>query len=295
MNTMGSGVVQGINKAIELAEEGYNGLVIGNQASNFSVGANLAILLMYAIEQEWDEINMMIKVFQNTTKRARFSSIPVVVAPHGMTLGGGCELSLHADRVVAAAETYTGLVELGVGLIPAGGGTKEMTLRLSDSFEDGDVMLNSLRNTFLTIGQAKVSTSAQEAFDLGFYRKGDVVVINKTLQIAEAKKQAIAMYEAGYTTPLPRKDIKVLGKQGLGIVYVGAASMRAGNYISDYDQLLSEKLGYVMCGGDLSQPTNVSEQYLLDLEREAFLSLCGEKKTLERIKFMLENGKPLRN
>ncbi len=295
MNTMGSGVIQGINKAIELAEAGYNGLVIGNQAPNFSAGANLAILLMYAIEQDWDEINMMIKVFQNTTMRARFSAVPVVVAPHGLALGGGCELSLHADRVVAAAETYTGLVELGVGLIPAGGGTKEMTLRLSDSFEEGDVMLNSLRNTFLTIGQAKVSTSAHEAFDLGFYRKGDLIAINKTLQIAEAKKQAITLYEAGYTMPQPRKDIKVLGKQGLGIVYVGAASMREGNYISDYDKVLSEKLGYVMCGGDLSQPTNVSEQYLLDLEREAFLSLCGEKKTLERIKFMLENGKPLRN
>lgn len=295
MNTMGSGVIQGINKAIELAESGYNGLVIGNQAANFSAGANLAILLMYAIEQDWDEINMMIKTFQNTIMRARYSAIPVVVAPHGLTLGGGCELSLHADRVVAAAETYTGLVEFGVGLIPAGGGTKEMTLRLSDSFEDGDVMLNSLRNVFLTVGQAKVSTSAHEAFDLGFYRKGDIVAINKTRQIAEAKKQVLAIQETGYTMPQPRKDIRVLGKQGLGIIYVGAASMHAGHYISDHDKLISEKLGYIMCGGDLSQPTNVSEQYLLDLEREAFLSLCGEKKTLERIKFMLENGKPLRN
>lgn len=295
MNTMGSGVIQGINKAIELAESGYNGLVIGNQAANFSAGANLAILLMYAIEQDWDEINMMIKTFQNTIMRARYSAIPVVVAPHGLTLGGGCELSLHADRVVAAAETYTGLVEFGVGLIPAGGGTKEMTLRLSDSFEEGDVMLNSLRNVFLTVGQAKVSTSAHEAFDLGFYRKGDIVAINKTRQIAEAKKQVLAIQETGYTMPQPRKDIRVLGKQGLGIIYVGAASMQAGHYISEHDKLISEKLGYIMCGGDLSQPTNVSEQYLLDLEREAFLSLCGEKKTLERIKFMLENGKPLRN
>ncbi len=295
MNTMGSGVVAGINKAIELAENGYNGLVIGNQGQNFSVGANLAMLLMYAVEQEWDEINMMIRTFQNTMMRARYSSIPVVVATHGMTLGGGCELSLHADKVVAAAETYTGLVEFGVGLIPAGGGTKEMTLRMSDSFEEGDVMLNTLRNNFLTIGQAKVSTSAHEAFDMGFYRRGDLIVVNKNLQIAEAKKAALAMAEAGYTQPPQRKDIKVLGKQGLGIVYLGAASMQAGKYISEHDKLISEKLGYIMCGGDLSSPSNVSEQYLLDLEREAFLSLCGNKKTLERIKHTLDTGKPLRN
>jgi 3-hydroxyacyl-CoA dehydrogenase len=295
MNTMGSGVIQGINKAIELAENGYNGLVIGNQGSNFSAGANLAILLMYAIDQDWDEINMMIKVFQNTIMRARYSAVPVVVAPHTLTLGGGCELSLHADRVVAAAEIYIGLVEFGVGLIPAGGGTKEMTLRMADSFEEGDVMLNSLRNNFLTIGQAKVSTSAHEAFDLGFFRRGDAVVINKTRQIAEAKRHALALHEAGYTMPQMRKDIKVLGKQGLGIVYLGAASMHEGKYISEHDKLISEKLGYIMCGGDLSQPTAVSEQYLLDLEREAFLSLCGEKKTLERIKHMLETGKPFRN
>lgn len=295
MNTLGGGVIAGINKAIDLAEAGYRGLVIGNQGANFSVGANLAILLMYAVEQEWDEINGMIRTFQNTMMRARYSSIPVVVATHGLTLGGGCELSLHADKVVAAAETYTGLVEFGVGLIPAGGGTKEMTLRLSDSFEEGDVLLNSLRNNFLTIGQAKVSTSAHEAFDLGYYRRGDVIVVNKTHQIAEAKKAALALAEAGYTQPQLRKDIKVLGKQGLGIVYVGAASMHAGNYISEHDKFISEKLGYIMCGGDLSAPTTVSEQYLLDLEREAFLSLCGNKKTLERIKHMLDTGKPLRN
>lgn len=295
MNTLGGGVIAGINKAIELAESGYNGLVIGNQGANFSVGANLALLLMNAFEQEWDEINMMIRTFQNTMMRARYSSIPVVVATHGLTLGGGCELSLHADRVVAAAETYTGLVEFGVGLIPAGGGTKEMTLRMSDSFEEGDVMLNTLRNNFLTIGQAKVSTSAHEAFDLGYYRRGDIVVVNKNQQLAEAKKVALSMAEAGYTMPQQRKDIKVLGKQGLGIIYLGAASMHAGKYISEHDKYISEKLGYIMCGGDLSQPTLVSEQYLLDLEREAFLSLCGNKKTLERIKYMLDTGKPLRN
>ncbi len=295
MNTLGSGVVAGINMAIEMAEKNYRGLVIGNQGANFSVGANLAMLLMYAVDQEWDEINLMIHTFQNTMMRARYSSIPVVVAPHGLTLGGGCELSLHADRVVAAAETYTGLVEFGVGLIPAGGGTKEMTLRFSENYEEGDVLLNSLRNTFLTVGQAKVSTSAHEAFDLGFYRRGDIIVVNKNQQIAEAKRVAQSMADAGYTMPQQRKDIRVLGKQGLGIIYVGAASMHAGRYISEHDKLISEKLGYIMCGGDLSQPSLVSEQYLLNLEREAFLSLCGEKKTLERIKHMLDTGKPLRN
>ena len=295
MNTLGSGVIAGINMAIEMAEKNHRGLVIGNQGANFSVGANLAMLLMYAVDQEWDEINMMIHTFQNTMMRARYSSVPVIVAPHGLTLGGGCELSLHADKVVAAAETYTGLVEFGVGLIPAGGGTKEMTLRLADNYEEGDVMLNSLRNTFLTVGQAKVSTSAHEAFDLGFYRRGDAIVVNKNHQIAEAKSVALSMADAGYTMPQQRKDIRVMGKQGLGIIYVGAASMQAGKYISEHDKLISEKLGYIMCGGDLSQPTLVSEQYLLNLEREAFLSLCGEKKTLERIKHMLETGKPLRN
>ncbi len=295
MNTLGGEVVEGINKSISLAEQNFRGLVIANEGTNFSVGANLAILLMYAIEQEYDEIDFMIKTFQNTMMRARYSSIPVVVAPHNMTFGGGCELTLHADRVVAAAETYIGLVEFGVGLIPAGGGTKEFTLRMSDSFEEGDIQMNSLRNAFLTIGMAKVSTSAQEAFDLGIFRKGDVVVLNKNRQITEAKAQAIALAEEGYTQPKMRKDIKVLGKSGLGMVYAGANTMYSGGYISQYDKYISEKLGYIMCGGDLSSPTLVSEQYLLDLERETFLHLTGQKKTMERIQHMLNTGKPLRN
>jgi 3-hydroxyacyl-CoA dehydrogenase len=296
MNTIGGGVLQGINKAIDLAEKEYDGLVIGNQAANFSVGANIGMIFMMAVEQEYDELNMAIKMFQDTMMRVRYSSIPVVVAPHGMTLGGGCEMSMHADKVVAAAETYIGLVEFGVGVIPGGGGSKEMALRASDTFRKNDVELNVLQEYFLTIGTAKVSTSAYEAFDLGILQKGkDVIVVNKDRQIAEAKKHAKLLAEAGYTQPVKRKDVKVLGKQALGMFLVGTDSMEAGHYISEHDKKIANKLAYVMAGGDLSEPTLVTEQYLLDLEREAFLSLTGERKTLERIQFMLTKGKPLRN
>jgi len=296
MNSIGSGVLQGINKAIDLAEKEYKGLVIGNQSANFSVGANLAMIFMYAVEQEYDELNMAIKMFQNTMMRIRYSGIPVVAAPHGMTLGGGCEICLHADKVVAAAETYIGLVEFGVGVIPGGGGSKEMTVRASDLYRKNDVELNVLQEHFLTIGMAKVATSAYEAYDTNILQKGkDVVVVNKDRQIAEAKKHALLLADAGYTQPIPRNDIKVLGKQALGMFLVGTDQMKAGKYISEHDQKIANKLAYVMAGGDLSEATLVSEQYLLDLEREAFLSLCGEKKTLERIQYMLTKGKPLRN
>lgn len=296
MNTIGGDVLVGINKAIDLAEKQYNGLVIGNQGANFSVGANIGMIFMMAVEQEYDELNMAIKMFQDTMMRCRYSSIPVVVAPHGMTLGGGCEMTMHADKVVAAAETYIGLVEFGVGVIPGGGGSKEMTLRAADLYRKNDVELNTLQEYFLTVAMAKVATSAYEAFDMGVLQKGkDIVVVNKDRQIAEAKKHALLMAEAGYTQPIPRKDVKVLGKQALGMFLVGTDQMVAGQYISEHDQKIANKLAYVMAGGDLSEPTLVSEQYLLDIEREAFLSLCTERKTLERIQFMLTKGKPLRN
>lgn len=297
MNTMGSEVLQGINKAIDIAEnEGWNGLVIANQGDNFSAGANLGMVFMLAIEQEYDELDFAIRYFQKTMMRVRYSSIPVVIAPHGLALGGGCEIALHADKVVASAETYTGLVEVGAGVIPGGGGTKEFALRLSNETFDGDIELPSLRDKFLTIGMAKVSTSAAEAFDLGFYKKGrDKYVVNQERQIGEAKTAVLNMASAGYTRPLERKDIRVLGRQGLGMVYAGAYTMFSGKYISEHDKLISEKLGYVLCGGDLSAKTEVSEQYLLNLEREAFLSLLGEKRTLERIQNILTTGKPLRN
>jgi 3-hydroxyacyl-CoA dehydrogenase len=296
MNTIGGDVLAGLNKAIDIAEKDFAGLVVGNQASNFSVGANIGMIFMMAVEQEYDELNMAIKYFQDTMMRMRYSSIPTIAAPHGMTLGGGCELSMHADKVVAAAETYIGLVEFGVGVIPGGGGSKEMALRAQDTFKKGDVELNTLQEYFLTIGMAKVATSAYEAFDFGILQKGkDVVVVNKDRQIATAKAYAKLLADQGYTKPVKRKDIKVLGKQALGMFLVGTDSMEASNYISEHDKKIANKLAYVMAGGDLSEPTEVSEQYLLDLEREAFLSLSTEKKTLERIQHMLKKGKPLRN
>ncbi len=296
MNTIGGGVLQGINKAIDLAEKEYEGLVIGNQGANFTVGANIGMIFMMAVEQEYDELNMAIKLFQDTMMRCRYSSIPVIVAPHGMTLGGGCEMSMHADKVVAAAETYIGLVEFGVGVIPGGAGSKEMALRASDLFHKNDVELNVLQEYFLTVAMAKVATSAYEAFDMGVLQKGkDIVVVNRDRQIAEAKKHALLMAEAGYTQPIRRKDIKVLGKQALGMFLVGTDQMKAGQFISEHDRKIANKLAYVMAGGDLSESTLVTEQYLLDIEREAFLSLCTERKTLERIQFMLTKGKPLRN
>jgi len=296
MNTIGGDVLSGLNKAIDIAEKDFAGLVVGNQAANFSVGANIGMIFMMAAEQEYDELNMAIKYFQDTMMRMRYSSIPTVSAPHGMTLGGGCELSMHADKVVAASETYIGLVEFGVGVIPGGGGSKEMALRAQDTFKKGDVELNTLQEYFLTIGMAKVATSAYEAFDLGILQKGkDIVVVNKDRQIAVAKQHAKLMADMGYTQPVKRKDIKVLGKQALGMFLVGTDAMNASNYISEHDQKIANKLAYVMAGGDLSEPTLVNEQYLLDLEREAFLSLCTERKTLERIQHMLKTGKPLRN
>jgi 3-hydroxyacyl-CoA dehydrogenase len=296
MNTIGGEVLAGLNKAIDIAEKDYKGLVISNEGANFSAGANVGMIFMMAAEQEWDELNMAVKAFQNTTMRLRYSSIPVVAAPHNLTLGGGCEICLHADKVVAHAETYIGLVEFGVGVIPGGGGTKEFAVRLSDSLKDGDVELNTFRDKFLTIGQAKVSTSAYEAFDLGIFRKGiDKVVVSRARQLAEAKAECLIMANEGYTKPIPRKDIKVLGNQALGLVYVGANSMYSGNYMSEHDLKISEKLGYVIAGGDLSQPTMVSEQYLLDLEREAFVQLCTERKTMERLHSIINGGKVLRN
>ncbi|MEN8788252.1 MAG: 3-hydroxyacyl-CoA dehydrogenase NAD-binding domain-containing protein [Flavobacteriaceae bacterium] len=296
MNTIDGDVLAGLNKGVDLAEKDFQALVVGNQAANFSVGANIGMIFMMAVEQEYDELNMAVKMFQDTMMRMRYSSIPTISAPHGMCLGGGCELSLHADKIVAASETYIGLVEFGVGVIPGGGGSKEMALRASDLFRKNDVELNVLQEYFLTIGMAKVSTSAYEAFDLGILEKGkDVIVVNKDRQLATAKAYAKLLAETGYSQPVPRKDVKVLGKQALGMFLVGTDSMEAAHYISEHDKKIADKLAYVMAGGDLSEASYVSEQYLLDLEREAFLSLCTERKTLERIQHMLKTGKPLRN
>ncbi len=296
MGSIGGEVLEGIQHSIALAEEKYKGLVIANEGANFSAGANVAMIFMMAIEQDYDEIDMAIRQFQNTMMRVRYSGIPVVLAPHGLALGGGCEMSLHADKVIPAAETYTGLVEVGIGVIPGGGGTKEFVLRAADEIHDGEPETITLQNRFLTIATAKVGTSAYEAFDLGIYRKGkDTVSINVGRRIAEAKQAVIELYDDGYVMPVQRTDIKVLGRSMLGAMHAGINGMWRGNYATDHDVTVAKKLAYVMCGGDLSEPSLVSEQYLLDLEREAFLSLTGEKKTLERIQSILKSGKPLRN
>ncbi len=296
MGSIGGEVLEGIQKSIALAEEKYKGLVIANEGANFSAGANVGMIFMLAIEQDYDEIDMAIRLFQNTMMRVRYSSIPVVIAPHALALGGGCEICLHADKVIPAAETYTGLVEVGIGVIPGGGGTKEFVLRAADEMHPGEPETITLQNRFLTIATAKVGTSAFEAFELGIYRKGlDEVSMNIGRRIAEAKQAVVNMYDDGYTMPVQRTDIKVLGRSALGAMHAGINGMWRGKYATDHDVTVAKKLAYVMCGGDLSEQSLVSEQYLLDLEREAFLSLTGEKKTLERIQSILKTGKPLRN
>src|SRR6185437_1070033 len=296
MGSIGGEVLEALNKSIVIAEEKYKGLVIANEAAQFSAGANVGMIFMLAAEQEYDELDMAVRLFQNTTMRIRYSSIPVVVAPHGLTLGGGCEICLHADKVQAAAESYVGLVEVGVGLIPGGGGSKEFTIRASDAIQHNEPETIPLQNRFITIGTAKVSTSATEAFDMGILRKGhDEISMNQSRRIADAKRSVIDLYDRGCSKPVQRTDIKVLGRSGLGMLYAGINGMFRGNYITEYDVFIAKKLAYVMCGGDLSEATLVNEQYLLNLEREAFLSLCGEKKTLERLQSVLKSGKPVRN
>ncbi len=296
MNSIGGEVLEGLNKAIGIAEEKCHGLVIANEGNLFSAGANVGMIFMLAIEQDYEELDMAIRTFQNSMMRVRYSSIPVGVAPHGLTLGGGCELNLHADTIAAAAETYIGLVELGIGVIPGGGGTKELVLRASDEMHIDEPDSITLKNRFLQIATAKVATSAHEAMEMGIFRKGqDHIVLNQSRRIAKAKEEVLKLYNAGYTQAAQRKDIKVLGKSALGALYAGINAMWRGGYATDHDKLVAKKLAYVMCGGDLSEQTLVNEQYLLDLEREAFLSLCGEKKTLERIQSVMTAGKPIRN
>lgn len=296
MNSIGGEVLEGIQKSIAIAEEKYKGLVIANEGINFSAGANVGMIFMLALEQDYDEIDMAIQLFQNTMMRVRYSSIPVVIAPHGLALGGGCEICLHADKVIAAAETYTGLVEVGIGVIPGGGGSKEFVLRAADEMHNGEPETITLQNRFLNIATGKVATSAHEAFQMGIYRKGtDDISMNSSRRISMAKNAAIELFDNGYVMPVERNDIKVLGQSALGAMHAGINAMWRGQYASEHDVKIAKKLAYVMCGGDLSEPTFVSEQYLLSLEREAFLSLTGERKTLERIQSIIKSGKPLRN
>ncbi|MBK8193201.1 MAG: 3-hydroxyacyl-CoA dehydrogenase/enoyl-CoA hydratase family protein [Lewinellaceae bacterium] len=297
MNAIGEGILRGINDSIQIAEEqGWKGMVIGNNAQNFTVGANLMMIAMMAYQQEWDELNQAVNIFQQTSMRIRYSSIPVVIATQGYVFGGGCEFSMHADAVVAAAESYIGLVEVGVGIIPGGGGTKEFAVRLSDEItKEGDVQIPRLIDKFKSIATAQVATSAYEAFNFGYLLpQKDQVVHNTARNISEAKAKVLELAD-GYVMPIQRKDVYVLGRTGLGALYIAAHSLQLGHYASEHDIKIAKKVAYVLCGGDLTSPQTVSEQYLLDIEREMFLSLCGEQKTLERIQFMLENGKPLRN
>ena len=295
-NSIGEGVLRGLNDAIQLAEEeGWAGLVIGNNATNFTVGANLMMIGMFAFQQEWDELNQAVRYFQDTTMRCRYSAIPVVAATQGYTFGGGCETIMHCDAAVSAAESYIGLVEVGVGLIPGGAGTKEMAVRASDQYFEGDVMIPTLLEKFKTIALAKVSTSAPEAFNDGYLLAAkDEVVYNTRRNIGEAKKKVLELAN-GYIQPVMRKDVTVLGRSGMAALYAAANELKLGGFASDHDVKIAHKVAQVLCGGDLTGTQQVSERYLVDLEREAFLSLCGEQKSQERIQHMLQTNKPLRN
>ena len=297
MNSIGGDTVQMMNFAIDEVERNHVGLVVGNQGGNFSAGANIMLLLLAAQEEEWDDINQMIRALQRVVMRLRYSPKPVVTAPYGLTLGGGCEIAIHGDKVRAAAETYIGLVEVGVGLIPAGGGTKELTMRAMDLAKrtpDADP-LAFLKKTFELIGMGKVATSAQEARSWGILRPSDAISMNGDRLIADAKQEVLNLAAAGYVQPVERTDILALGEAGQSAMKLALYMMKRGGFISEHDELIGKKLARVMCGGDLNHQTFVSERYLLDLEREAFLSLCGERKTQERIAAMLKTGKPLRN
>ena len=295
MNSIGGDTVQMMNFAVKEVGENFEALVIGNHGENFSVGANLMLLLLEAQEQNWEEIDLMIRVFQNSTMNLRYSPKPVVVAPFGMTLGGGCEITLHADRVRASAETYIGLVEVGVGLIPGGGGTKEMVARATEGLAKDADPFPAIKQVAEYVATAKVATSAVEAKKMGFLRSGDQITMNPARLIADAKESALAIVKEGYKAPAPRTDIIALGESALAALKLGIYLMKQGGYISEYDAYVATQLARILTGGDLSHPTKVSEQYLLDLEREVFLRLCGQRKTLERIQHTLKTGKPLRN
>ncbi|MBX3300075.1 MAG: 3-hydroxyacyl-CoA dehydrogenase/enoyl-CoA hydratase family protein [Acidobacteria bacterium] len=297
MNSIGGDTVAMMNFAIDEVEKNFEGLVVGNQGGNFSAGANIMMLLLAAQEEEWDDINMMVRALQNAVMRLRYSAKPVVTAPYGLTLGGGCEIAMHGNKVRAAGETYIGLVEVGVGVIPAGCGTKEMTMRSMDAWAkapDSDP-LTFLKKTFETIGMGKVATSAQEGRAFGFLRDGDAISMNGDRLIQDAKQEVLNLASSGYVRPVERTDIPVFGEAVESAMKLALHMMKRGGFISDHDELIGRKLAHIMAGGTINHRTEVSERYLLDLEREAFVSLCGERKTQERIAAMLKTGKPLRN
>ncbi|MDA9572150.1 3-hydroxyacyl-CoA dehydrogenase/enoyl-CoA hydratase family protein [Flavobacteriaceae bacterium] len=295
-NSIGEGVGKALLETLELAEEGnWKGLVIGNNAKQFSVGANLMNIGMFAMQKQFDVLERFVDDFQQINMKIRTSKIPVVVATQGYVFGGGCEIAMHCDAGIYAAESYIGLVEVGVGLLPGGGGTKEFALRASDDFFEGDVQSPTLINYFKSIATAAVSTSAHEAFDLKYLRQErDEVCVNTPMNIGMAKDKVLALSK-NYIPPSARTDINVMGRAGMGILYSAINEFRMGEYMSDYDVEIARKIAYVICGGDLTSPQQVSEQYLLDIEREGFMSLLGNQKTLDRIQYLLMNNKPLRN
>jgi 3-hydroxyacyl-CoA dehydrogenase len=296
MNSIGGDIVSMIHAGIAKLGGEFDAMVIANQAANFSVGANLMLLLVTAQEGEWDEIQMAVRQFQRVNMAIKYAPCPVVVAPQGMALGGGCEISLHGARIHAAAECYMGLVEAGVGLIPGGGGTKEMLIRANEHAAGGEDLdlYHALKPVFETIGTAKVSTSAEEARSLGFLRPSDSIAMNRDRQVADAKETALGMVRAGYHPPASA-EIRVLGEGFLAAAKLAIHMMERGEYASAHDAVVARKLGWILAGGTITAPQIVSEQYVLDLEREAFVSLCGERKTQERIAHTLKTGKPLRN
>ena len=295
-NSIGQGVGKALIEALKIAEdENWKGIVIGNNAKQFSVGANLMEIGMVAMQKQFDQLERFVDNFQQINMKIRTSKIPIVVATQGYVFGGGCEIAMHCDGGIYASESYIGLVEVGVGLLPGGGGTKEFALRASDDFFDGDVQSPTLINYFKSIATAAVSTSAYEAFDLNYLKKGrDEVCINTNLNIGLAKEKVLELAK-NYIPPSARDDIQVLGRAGMGVLYSAINEFRMGEYMSDYDVEIARKIAYVLCGGDLTSSQQVSEQYLLDIEREGFMSLLGNQKTLDRIQYLLMNNKPLRN
>jgi 3-hydroxyacyl-CoA dehydrogenase len=297
MNTIGPDTVEMVHHALRALNDGFDALVVGNQAPNFCVGANLMLLLMAIQEEEWDEVHRMVREFQAANMALKYAAKPVVAAPFGLTLGGGVEMALHSARVRAAAETYMGLVETGVGLLPAGGGTKEMLVRALDAVpadENADPF-TYVKEVFLNIGMGKVSASAEDARKLGYLTARDSISMNRDRQIADAKQLALDLVKLGYHPGVERTDIRVLGQSAFSMMKLGLHLMRRAERLSDYDVVVGTHIARVLAGGEFTSPQMVSEQYLLDLEREAFVSLCGQKKTQERIQFMLKKGKPLRN
>ncbi|MBE9522523.1 MAG: enoyl-CoA hydratase/isomerase family protein, partial [Proteobacteria bacterium] len=304
MNAMGDDIIAMVVKSADIVSNDFQGLVIANHANNFSAGANLPLILFTAQEEEWDELEWMVKTFQDSLMKLKYLDKPVVAAPAGMALGGGCEICMASDRVRFAAETYMGLVEAGVGLVPAGGGTKELLLRNTEHLfevQKGGLypkqieLMPFVARAFETIAMAKVATSGPEAVKLGYLRPTDKMTVNRDYLIEDAKKTILAMNMEGYQPPRPRDDIRVAGENTFAMIKLGLWSMHESGYITEHDVTVSTKVGYVLCGGDVLADTKVSEQYLLDLEREAFVSLSGDPKTQARIQHMLNTGKPLRN